>query len=648
MHAHQPEQAPELPASRPPSALSAVAVPGPNGDLSPAAILALQRSAGNAAVVRMLSGTRPAPVQRSAVHDVLRSPGRPLDAPIRSEMEDRLDADFSDVRLHTGEAAHRSAAEIGARAYTSGHHVVIGPGGADKHTLAHELTHVIQQRHGPVSGADNGSGLAVSDPSDRFEREAEANASRALAAPAAQRTPAVAATSPAVQRYYDPAVTSGTLVAARGYLEANTLAIMKRFHETDKDARHDKELTLQTSVRDALTPWITKAPHQATVVTQLKNLTAGVPLTIGPAPDVDAQVLAELVRYTNLLEEQNRTEKAARSDIGATKFGTEFTFTDPVLQGLTTTSGKKPKKIPSLRMVNAKETATEREDQAEVSRHAGKIMRDWETLVMKHPIKGVPTPPRTSIPPGAKAGPGNGIQFNYQKDKTTWYWILDIDNACLETQTMPTTLAGIDQDWVSQVIDQHIFALAAAAGVVPDTTVSGGSGHISVDMETAFGGSVTLFAQTLEALQHNVGAWDRDFHRTAQEGYDKKNSPWLKDLTIKESHANSLEGYGKVIKDILDEAAAGRLDMAGATGRLVDFNTSLENALLVNGSKDDREMLSEMGHNQAVNIEHVAEGDGRARLELRDIPAQTGLRRLQEDLKAIQALLQAARRTITG
>ncbi|WP_329264918.1 DUF4157 domain-containing protein [Streptomyces sp. NBC_01478] len=98
-------------------------------------------------------------------------------------MEARLDADFSDVRLHTGPAAQRSAAEIGARAYTSGSHVVLGAGGTDRHTLAHELTHVIQQRQGPVAGTDDGTGLRVSDPSDRFERAAEANAVRAMAGP---------------------------------------------------------------------------------------------------------------------------------------------------------------------------------------------------------------------------------------------------------------------------------------------------------------------------------------------------------------------------------------------------------------------------------------------------------------------------------
>ncbi|WP_234433366.1 DUF4157 domain-containing protein [Streptomyces sp. NRRL WC-3549] len=123
------------------------------------------------------------PVQRSTVDDVLRTPGSPLDDAARTEMEARLGADFSDVRIHTDEAARASAAEVGARAYTSGNHVVIGEGGADRHTLAHELTHVIQQSQGPVAGTDNGSGLRVSDPSDRFEREAEANATRVLSGP---------------------------------------------------------------------------------------------------------------------------------------------------------------------------------------------------------------------------------------------------------------------------------------------------------------------------------------------------------------------------------------------------------------------------------------------------------------------------------
>ncbi|GAA1198508.1 hypothetical protein GCM10009608_37060 [Pseudonocardia alaniniphila] len=49
-------------------------------------------------------------------------------------------------------------------------------GPVDRHTLAHELAHVVQQRQGPVTGTDYGDGLRVSDPGDRFEQEAEATA----------------------------------------------------------------------------------------------------------------------------------------------------------------------------------------------------------------------------------------------------------------------------------------------------------------------------------------------------------------------------------------------------------------------------------------------------------------------------------------
>lgn len=193
-------------------------------------LLALQNAAGNAAVVQLLRRSghpfaqerhqhgpgcghqqteRPA-VQRSTVPSVLSAPGRPLDDETRADMESRLGADFSDVRIHDDSAARVSAAEVGARAYTSGSHIVIGDGGGDRHTLAHELTHVIQQRQGPVAGTDNGSGLKVSDPSDRFEREAEANATRAMSsthrpsgeAPTISRKPTASNAGVAIQRCY--------------------------------------------------------------------------------------------------------------------------------------------------------------------------------------------------------------------------------------------------------------------------------------------------------------------------------------------------------------------------------------------------------------------------------------------------------------
>ncbi|MYR88555.1 DUF4157 domain-containing protein, partial [Streptomyces sp. SID685] len=66
---------------------------------------ALQRLIGNAAVGELLGragAERPeeAEQQSAAVRGVLRSPGRPLEDSVRGDMEARLGADFSDVRVH--------------------------------------------------------------------------------------------------------------------------------------------------------------------------------------------------------------------------------------------------------------------------------------------------------------------------------------------------------------------------------------------------------------------------------------------------------------------------------------------------------------------------------------------------------------------
>ncbi|MCA6091947.1 DUF4157 domain-containing protein [Streptomyces sp. SCA3-4] len=173
MRAHHPARNP-VPIEKKAAARAVPVSPPPSPQLSPRDLLARQRAAGNAAVAQH-------------VQQALASRGRPLADPLRSEMEARLGADFSGVRLHTDAAARRSAAELGARAYTSGDHVVIGDGPVNRRTLAHELTHVVQQRRGPVAGTDNGAGLRISHPHDRDERAAEENARRVTSGPAPLR-----------------------------------------------------------------------------------------------------------------------------------------------------------------------------------------------------------------------------------------------------------------------------------------------------------------------------------------------------------------------------------------------------------------------------------------------------------------------------
>jgi hypothetical protein len=110
------------------------------------------------------------------VDEVLRSPGRPLDAEMRVFMEPRFGHDFSQVRVHTDAKAGESARAVNAAAYTVGRDVVFG---AERYApstesgqrlLAHELAHVVQQ-HGDATAAALTS--SISEPVDPLEKEAE-------------------------------------------------------------------------------------------------------------------------------------------------------------------------------------------------------------------------------------------------------------------------------------------------------------------------------------------------------------------------------------------------------------------------------------------------------------------------------------------
>jgi hypothetical protein len=103
------------------------------------------------------SGGIPAP---PIVHDVLRSPGQPLDAATRAYMEPRFGHDFSKVRVHTDARASASVRAVNALAYAVGSHIAFRsdkyqPAAPSGHRLlAHELAHVLQQSRGGGSAAD--------------------------------------------------------------------------------------------------------------------------------------------------------------------------------------------------------------------------------------------------------------------------------------------------------------------------------------------------------------------------------------------------------------------------------------------------------------------------------------------------------------
>ncbi len=107
------------------------------------------------------------------VHEVLRSPGQPLDRGTRAFMEPRFGYNFSQVRLHTGAKAAESARAVNALAYTVGHQIVFGNSqyapetAKGRELLAHELTHTVQQR-----AHSSGEPRRLGEENDAAEREA--------------------------------------------------------------------------------------------------------------------------------------------------------------------------------------------------------------------------------------------------------------------------------------------------------------------------------------------------------------------------------------------------------------------------------------------------------------------------------------------
>jgi len=95
----------------------------------------------------------PGPAKSSFEHSLsyARGPGSPLPGETRSFMESRFNADFSGVRIHTGELSVQMNREINSQAFTYGNDIFFNSGKYSAGTpegqslIAHELTHTIQQ-----------------------------------------------------------------------------------------------------------------------------------------------------------------------------------------------------------------------------------------------------------------------------------------------------------------------------------------------------------------------------------------------------------------------------------------------------------------------------------------------------------------------
>ncbi len=137
-------------------------------------IAQLHRTLGNqyvGQVVELLSAETPhsdAPPDQIARAGLI---GTASEVPYRADMERAFGQSFGDVAAHRGEAAQAATISLGAHAYTLGEDIAFADENPSKEVVAHELTHVVQQRGGHAPAAVQAKS-AVSTSSDAHELEA--------------------------------------------------------------------------------------------------------------------------------------------------------------------------------------------------------------------------------------------------------------------------------------------------------------------------------------------------------------------------------------------------------------------------------------------------------------------------------------------
>ncbi|HZH31996.1 MAG TPA: DUF4157 domain-containing protein [Pyrinomonadaceae bacterium] len=125
-------------------------------DDKPAHLSAVRRQTAeeerSPALAQRLERDETGQLNASAAADAIarKSAGSPLDPALRRRLEPRMGADLGEARIHQDSVANEAASAINARAFTHGPDIFLARGESERDTqlMAHELTHVVQQRGG--------------------------------------------------------------------------------------------------------------------------------------------------------------------------------------------------------------------------------------------------------------------------------------------------------------------------------------------------------------------------------------------------------------------------------------------------------------------------------------------------------------------
>jgi hypothetical protein len=119
----------------------------------------------------------PVPPEAASAIALARGGGQSLDGAVQAQMGEAMGYDFSGVRVHTDAGADKLNKQLSAKAFTTGSDIFFKRGAYEpgsssgRELIAHELSHVVQQSTGRVTGV--GSGMTVRPAGDALEREAD-------------------------------------------------------------------------------------------------------------------------------------------------------------------------------------------------------------------------------------------------------------------------------------------------------------------------------------------------------------------------------------------------------------------------------------------------------------------------------------------
>ena len=221
--------------------------------------------------------------------------------------------------------------------------------------------------------------------------------------------------------------------------------------------------------------------------------------------------------------------------------------------------------------------------------------------------------------------------YDTQKGKAdTWSVNFDLDPFCIELQTQPVTY-----DFYSRympLINQCFFARETCKPDKNETT--GGGGHISLDVETAFLNEADYLKNFLVLYTYRAKQESKKQESEAKliESKDDWNAPFMYEIGEHLAFLELLKKYHTLAR----ENATIEWLVENINKKVY---TKLHDKLIEQGV-----IPQNAPHYQAVNLEHaLSDSASQRRVEIRRYEAQENIRELLEELNELYQLLQSGR-----